>query len=313
MFRDVRPVTARSTLPGAGRWAPGAGESGPLWWPCCSPPGWRNAQETDCRLVSVGGYTHSQRFVSSFGPSEYRHHASGGVDYRCADGTRVRADSAVVFESDNQVQLYGNVRFEDPDTELRADSATYFSSARRLTATSRVEVTDRASGTVIRGDNLIYDQASEFRTLDVHVRLRRGAPGDLHGYARAGPGGAAGGRQHGGWRRSPRSGQRPGRGPSNGSGQWTGGRGPPRGRTVAQAGPAAGRSPRAHRGRSCRRLAGRGCGSCRHLPPGYPTTSRRNDSASRGGATSARAGRSRSRGTRCRHSAIRWTTIRTGA
>ncbi len=125
-----------------------------------------DGQQPDCRLVSVGGYTHSQRYDARFGPSEYRHFASGGVDYRCSDGTRVRADSAVVFESDNQVQLYGSVIFEDPDTELRADSATYFSSFRRLTARSGVVVTDRASGTVIRGDNLIYDQASEFRALD---------------------------------------------------------------------------------------------------------------------------------------------------
>ena len=129
-------------------------------------PATADGQEPDCRLVSVGGYTHSQRYAARFGPAEYRHHASGGVDYQCSDGTRVRADSAVVFESDNQVQLYGNVRFEDPDTELRADSAIYFSSNKLLRATSNVEVTDRASGTVIRGDNLTYNQASEFRTLD---------------------------------------------------------------------------------------------------------------------------------------------------
>ena len=129
-------------------------------------PATADGQEADCRLVSVGGYTHSQRYSARFGPAEYRHHASGGVDYQCSDGTRVRADSAVVFESDNQVQLYGNVRFEDPDTELRADSAIYFSSNKLLRATSNVEVTDRASGTVIRGDNLTYNQASEFRTLD---------------------------------------------------------------------------------------------------------------------------------------------------
>lgn len=129
-------------------------------------PGIGSGQQPDCRLVAVGGYTHSQRFISRFGPSEYRHHASGGVDYRCSDGTRVQADSAVVFESDNQVQLYGRVRFEDPDTELLADSALYFSSVRQLRAMSNVVVTDRASGTVIRGENLIYNQASEFRTLD---------------------------------------------------------------------------------------------------------------------------------------------------
>ena len=125
-----------------------------------------NAQDPDCRLVRVGGYTKSVRFDSRFGPSDYRHYASGGVDYRCSDGTRVYADSAMVFEFDNQVQLYGNVLFEDVDTELLADSAIYFSGIRQLRAISNVQVTDRASGTVIRGDNLTYDQASEFRTLD---------------------------------------------------------------------------------------------------------------------------------------------------
>ncbi len=132
-------------------------------------------QDPDCRLVSVGGYTHSQRFVSRFGPSEYRHYVSGGVVYRCSDGTLVEADSAVVFESDNQVQLYGSVLFEDADTELRADSATYFSSIRQLVAVSRVRVADRATGTVISGENLVYDQASEFRALD-RILVYGGAP-----------------------------------------------------------------------------------------------------------------------------------------
>ena len=165
MFRVVRGGPARNPPPGAvriaARWAIRPAVLAALCVPASS-----DAQQPDCRLVSVGGYTHSQRFDSRFGPSEYRHYASGGVDYRCSDGTRVRADSAVVFESDNQVQLYGNVFFEDPDTELEADSAMYFSSVRQLRATSNVVVSDRASGTVIRGDNLIYDQASEFRALD---------------------------------------------------------------------------------------------------------------------------------------------------
>ena len=132
-------------------------------------------QDPDCRLVSVGGYTHSQRFDSRFGPSEYRHYVSGGVVYRCSDGTHVEADSAVVFESDNQVQLYGRVLFEDANTELRADSATYFSSIRQLVAVSNVRVTDRATGTVISGENLVYDQASEFRALD-RILVYGGAP-----------------------------------------------------------------------------------------------------------------------------------------
>ena len=165
MFRVVRRGRERNRPPGAVRIAARRSVR-PVLVAALLVPGLADGQQPDCRLVSVGGYTQSQRFDSRFGPSEYRHYASGGVDYRCSDGTRVRADSAVVFESDNQVQLYGSVVFEDPDTELQADSAMYFSSSRQLTATSNVVVTDRASGTVIRGDNLIYDQASDFRALD---------------------------------------------------------------------------------------------------------------------------------------------------
>lgn len=132
-----------------------------LWQPAPSA-----AQETDCRLVKVGGQTRSMRSVFSSGPVAYRHYASGGVDYRCTDGTRVFADSAIVYESDNQVQLYGSVFFQDAETELQADSAFYFSNLRRLHAWSGVKVTDRIGGAVIQGEFLTYDQASEFRALD---------------------------------------------------------------------------------------------------------------------------------------------------
>ncbi len=132
-------------------------------------------QEPDCRLVSVGGHTRSMRSVFASGPATYRHYASGGVDYRCSDGTRVLADSAIVYESDNQVQLYGSVVFQDPETELRADSAFYFSNLRRLHAWSNVQVTDRISDAVIEGDFLTYDQASEFRALDL-ITVEGGEP-----------------------------------------------------------------------------------------------------------------------------------------
>ncbi|MYG81830.1 MAG: hypothetical protein F4187_08755 [Gemmatimonadetes bacterium] len=132
-------------------------------------------QEPDCRLVRVGGHTRSMRSVFASGPATYRHYASGGVDYRCSDGTRVLADSAIVYESDNQVQLYGSVVFQDPETELRADSAFYFSNLRRLHAWSNVQVTDRISDAVIEGDFLTYDQASEFRALDL-IMVEGGEP-----------------------------------------------------------------------------------------------------------------------------------------
>lgn len=138
-------------------------------------PAAATGQEADCSLVRVGGHTRSMRSAFASGPATYRHYASGGVDYRCSDGTRVLADSAIVYESDNQVQLYGNVLFEDVETELIADSAFYFSNLRRLHAWTNVRVTDRIGGAVIRGEFLTYDQASEFRALD-RITVEGGEP-----------------------------------------------------------------------------------------------------------------------------------------
>lgn len=125
-------------------------------------PGVLAAQQRQCRLEAVGGYTHSTRFDSL----NYIHRASGGIDYRCSDGTRILADSAVVYELNDLVQLFGRVRFEDPDTRLDADTARYFGNVSQLEAWSRVVVTDLESEAVIEGDSLRYFQASEYRPLD---------------------------------------------------------------------------------------------------------------------------------------------------
>ena len=121
-----------------------------------------SAQQRNCRLEAVGGYTHSTRFDSL----NYIHRASGGIDYRCSDGTRILADSAVVYELNELVQLFGRVRFEDPDTRLDADTARYFGNVSQLEAWSRVVVTDLRSEAVIEGDSLRYFQVSEYRALD---------------------------------------------------------------------------------------------------------------------------------------------------
>ncbi len=119
-------------------------------------------QSAGCGLQQVGGYSYSMRVDSLY----YRHHASGGVDYRCGDGASFLADSAVVFESSNLLQLFGDVHFWDLGTELEADRADYLSDDRELRASGNVKVTDRRNGTVIRGEQLVFNRASEFRLLD---------------------------------------------------------------------------------------------------------------------------------------------------
>ena len=127
--------------------------------------------QADCKLERVGGYTHSRRFDSL----NYIHRASGGIDYRCTDGTRILADSAVVYEHSDQVQLFGRVRFRDPETELDADSARYHGNVGQLVAWSNVTVTDRQNGAVIRGDSLYFYRATEFRPMD-RILVKGGNP-----------------------------------------------------------------------------------------------------------------------------------------
>ena len=127
--------------------------------------------QADCTLERVGGYTHSRRFDSL----NYIHRASGGIDYRCTDGTRILADSAVVYEHSDQVQLFGSVRFQDPETELDADSARYHGNIGQLVAWSNVTVTDRQSGAVIHGDSLYFYRATEFRPMD-RILVKGGSP-----------------------------------------------------------------------------------------------------------------------------------------
>lgn len=128
-------------------------------------------EERDCTLVGVGGYTVSRRADSI----HYTHRASGGIDYRCTDGTRILADSAVVWERSGNLFLVERVHFEDPDTELDADSARYFGNVRELHAWSGVTLTDRKSDAVLMGDSLIFQRASRFRAMD-RIRVYGGYP-----------------------------------------------------------------------------------------------------------------------------------------
>lgn len=125
-------------------------------------PAAASGQGGDCELARVGGVTYRARFDSV----NFVYHASGGVDYRCADGTRILADSAVVFESNEQVQLFGRVHIEDADMELDADTAYYFGGLQQLNAWSNVTVTDRQSGAIITGHRVSIDRATEVRPMD---------------------------------------------------------------------------------------------------------------------------------------------------
>lgn len=129
------------------------------------------AGQTTCRLVEVGGYTLSARNTVG----SYTHYASGGVDYRCADGVRIVADSAVGFETNSTLNLYGRVRFEDLEVILEAGQAIYFGDARYLRATHGSRVEYKNTGTVVAGEELDYYRQSEHRAVD-EMTVRGGRP-----------------------------------------------------------------------------------------------------------------------------------------
>lgn len=85
---------------------------------------------------------------------------------RCPGGTRIDADSAVVYESTRYNQLFGNVVFVEGDSRLRADEAQYFEREGRLVAWGNAVLTDGAEGSVIRGDTMVFLRAGDMRAED---------------------------------------------------------------------------------------------------------------------------------------------------
>jgi lipopolysaccharide export system protein LptA len=85
---------------------------------------------------------------------------------RCPGGTRITADSAVVYESTRYNQLFGNVVFLEGDSRLRADQAQYFEREGRLVAWGNPVLTDQAEGSVIRGDTMVFVRAGAWQPED---------------------------------------------------------------------------------------------------------------------------------------------------
>jgi lipopolysaccharide export system protein LptA len=77
----------------------------------------------------------------------------------CDGGISIRADSMVIFEATGFNQLFGSVYFEDNERRLRSREARYFDQVGRLEANGNVELTDKESGDVVEGENLLYLRA----------------------------------------------------------------------------------------------------------------------------------------------------------
>jgi lipopolysaccharide export system protein LptA len=136
-----------------------------------------------CGIVSVddAGAQQGCEFVEGSGNLRTVDSGSGPITYVstpnlvCPDGVRIRADSAASFQSSNYVQLLGNVRFEDPDRRLTAQTAEYFTTVGRLQARGSSELVQKVDSSAVRGEEIIYERAGPDRARS-QLDVRGGRP-----------------------------------------------------------------------------------------------------------------------------------------
>jgi lipopolysaccharide export system protein LptA len=95
--------------------------------------------------------------------------------FECPDGTRIEADSSVIFEATSFTQLFGNVIFRDGQRELFADRAQYFSDVGRLQAQGSVRLINLEDGSSLAGEDLVLLQEGDDRA-EEDVVMRQGRP-----------------------------------------------------------------------------------------------------------------------------------------
>jgi hypothetical protein len=93
----------------------------------------------------------------------------------CPDGTRIRSDSAVVYEQTRRAELIGNVNFETEIRRLQSQLADYYEREGRLFARGEVTFSDLERGSVVRGDTLTYLGVTDFRS-EEQVTVTGGRP-----------------------------------------------------------------------------------------------------------------------------------------
>ena len=82
---------------------------------------------------------------------------------RCPDGTRIRSDSAVVYQESQRAELIGNVHFQTDVRLLESRLADFYERENRLYARGDVHYTDRVRDSELRGDTLTYLGETAFR------------------------------------------------------------------------------------------------------------------------------------------------------
>jgi lipopolysaccharide export system protein LptA len=94
---------------------------------------------------------------------------------QCAGGRNLTADYAVASKASGQLNLVGNVQFQDSARTLTSANAQYFSRQRILTASGNAVLVHRTTNSVIRGEQVEYYEAGSQRPESL-VRAMGGTP-----------------------------------------------------------------------------------------------------------------------------------------
>lgn len=94
---------------------------------------------------------------------------------RCADGIRLRADSARHYEGQNYYQLFGNAYFESTDRIVQGQLIRYWRNEGRVEIRGDGRVVRRSDNSVVTGDEIDLLQAGEQREQD-RLTVRGGRP-----------------------------------------------------------------------------------------------------------------------------------------
>ncbi len=98
-------------------------------------------------------------------------HYLGRPTLLCPDGTRIRADSAVIYDAINRTEMIGSVEFDHPERSLRAAYADYYEFEARLFARGNVHFRDLVRGSEVFGDTLTWLEGGTVRLEEeMHVR-----------------------------------------------------------------------------------------------------------------------------------------------
>ena len=87
--------------------------------------------------------------------------------FRCSDGTQIKADSSVTYETTGLTTFIGDVVFREGGREMQADEAQYYSSMGRLEAEGNIQVRMMEKNEVIVGDRLSLLQQNRDRSEDL--------------------------------------------------------------------------------------------------------------------------------------------------